>query len=122
MTLGFMSKTTSLMADGSKRFARARMWVVLQFAGLALLIAFGLLWTRIPEKQAGQVLLTFVLPLLIAAAFLWLQAGTMRSMLGLFDAERADPKRQRALVQSRPDRLAGLYGRRRRRPPALPTG
>jgi len=90
MTLGFMSTTTSLMADGWKRFAQARMWVVLQFAGLAVLIAFGLLWTRIPEKQAGQVLLTFVLPLLIAAAFLWLLAGTIRSMLGPFDADRAD--------------------------------
>ncbi len=90
MTRGFMSKTTSLMADGWKRFARARMWVVLQFAGLALLIAFGLLWTRIPEKQAGEVVLTLVLPLLIAGAFLWLQAGTIRSMLGPFDGDRAD--------------------------------
>ena len=92
MTLGFLSKTTSLLADGWTRFARARVWALLQFAGLALLIAFGLLWTRIPEKQAGQVLLTLVLPLLIAAAFLWLQAGTIRSMLRPFDADRTDPE------------------------------
>jgi hypothetical protein len=92
MTPGFLSKITSLPADGWSRFARARVWVVLQFAGLALLIAFGLLWTRIPEKRAGQVLLTLLLPLLIAAAFLGLQAGTIRSMLRPFDADRTDAR------------------------------
>lgn len=57
------------------------MWFVLQFAGIALLIALGLTWTRIPETDKGQVLLSLLIPLIIAALFLLLQAGTFRSLL-----------------------------------------
>jgi hypothetical protein len=64
------------------------MWLALQFAGLALLIACGVLWTRIPEKQFWQVLLTLLVPLLIAGAFLWLQGGTIRAMLRQPEGDR----------------------------------
>lgn len=81
MTAGFLSTTRFLMVDGWKRLVRARGWLALQFFGVALLIALGLVWTRVPEQHAGQVLLTFLVPLFILVAFLWLQAGTIRSML-----------------------------------------
>jgi hypothetical protein len=60
---------------------RARLWALLQFAGIALLIAVGLLWTRIPEKNWFEVLLTLLVPLLVAAGFVALQAGFLRSLL-----------------------------------------
>jgi hypothetical protein len=60
---------------------RARWWIALQFSGIALLIALGLVWTRIPEKNAWQVTLTLLIPLLVAAGFLALQTGYLRSLL-----------------------------------------
>lgn len=81
MTKRFLPKTSALIAGAWERTVRARMWVVLQLIGVALLIALGLAWTRIPEKHVGHVLLTILVPLLIATAFLLLQAGTIRSML-----------------------------------------
>lgn len=81
MTTHFVLKTRLLVADGWMRLVRARVWLVLQCFGLALLIGLGLLWTRIPEKNAGQVMLTFLVPVMIAAGILWLQASTIRSLL-----------------------------------------
>jgi hypothetical protein len=62
-------------------------WVVAQFAGTLLLILVGVAWTRLPEKHVWQVLLSLLLPLLLAVCALWLQAGTMRSFAG-DDAKR----------------------------------
>lgn len=70
-----------LIHDGIARLKRAWPWVAAQFIGLALLIALGLLWTRIPEKYGWQVALTFVLPAAILYGFLVLQAGTLRAWL-----------------------------------------
>lgn len=70
-----------LIRDGLARFKRSWGWVLAQFLGLALLIACGLGWTRIPEKYGWQVALTFLAPLLIAAGFLVLQAGILRGFL-----------------------------------------
>jgi hypothetical protein len=45
-----------------------------------LLILVGLAWTRLPEKRLWQVALTLLLPLLLAASLLALEAGTVRSL------------------------------------------
>ena len=72
---------SNLLRDGWGRFRRGWMWVLGEYLGVAALIAAGLLWTRIPEKNGGQVALTLSVPVLILAAFLWLQAGFMHSFL-----------------------------------------
>ncbi|HTX76464.1 MAG TPA: hypothetical protein VMD29_09685 [Terracidiphilus sp.] len=70
-----------LIRDGWGRFRRAWGWVLAEYVGVAALIALGLLWTRVPEKHGWQVALTFALPVVVAAAFLWLQAGLVRGFL-----------------------------------------
>lgn len=70
-----------LIADWWVRIRRAWLWIVLQFVGVALLITLGLLWTRIPERHLWQVGLTLSIPLLVAAGFVGLQAGTFRGFL-----------------------------------------
>ena len=81
MTNRFFARTGSLIVGAWKRLVRAWVWVAVEFVGIALLIAVGLVWTRIPEKHAGHVLLTVLMPILIAAGFLLLQAGTIRFLL-----------------------------------------
>lgn len=71
----------NLIGDWLTRVRRAWLWIVLEILGMALLIALGLLWTRIPEKHVLQVLLTLLVPLVLAAGFLTLQAGTFRAFL-----------------------------------------
>ena len=75
------TRLRGLIADWLVRVKRAWLWVVLQFVGVALLIAVGLLWTRIPERHFWQVGLTLLIPLLVAAGFVGLQAGTFRAFL-----------------------------------------
>jgi hypothetical protein len=67
-----------------RRMGRAWRWVIAQFAGTLLLVLAGVAWTRLPDKHAWQVLLTLALPLVLLAALLALEAGTMRKLL---DAE-----------------------------------
>lgn len=62
------------------RLAHARIWIVLQFVLTAVLLLAGLAWTRLPEKNLWQVALTLLIPVLLAIAFLELQAGTMRKL------------------------------------------
>lgn len=81
MNLRFLTTTRDLFASAAHRLLRARLWAALQFAGLALLIAVGLAWTRIPEKNVFEVLLTLLIPVLVAAGFLALQAAFLRSLL-----------------------------------------
>ena len=81
MTLPFLANTRDLVVLGARRLLHARLWALLQFVGIALLIAVGLIWTRIPEKNVFEVALTFVVPLLVAAGFLSLQAAYLRSLL-----------------------------------------
>lgn len=78
---GVFKRFCALIADWLGRVKRAWVWIVLQFVGVALLIALGLMWTRIAEKHAWQVLLTVLLPVAIAAGFVVLQAGTFRGFL-----------------------------------------
>ncbi|MGB6691715.1 MAG: hypothetical protein WBE76_28075 [Terracidiphilus sp.] len=70
-----------LLAEWARRLLRARGWIILQLLGVALLLLVALGWTRIPEKNAWQVMLSLVIPALLVAAFLLLQSGTMRSLL-----------------------------------------
>jgi len=62
------------------RLAGCRGWIALQFAGVALIVLAGIAWTRLPEKYVWQVALSILVPLLLIAAFLALQAGTMRRL------------------------------------------
>ena len=55
-------------------------WVLAQFVGIALFIAVGLAWTRLPEKHVWQVVLSLLIPVLLAISILELQAGTMRKL------------------------------------------
>jgi len=70
----------NLFRDLSRRLRQSHRWVVLQFVGTALLILVGILWTRLPEKHIWQVALSLLLPLLLAASALALQAGTVRAL------------------------------------------
>lgn len=70
-----------LIRDGWGRYRRSWGWVLGEYLGLAVLIALGLAWTRIPEKNGWQVVLTVGLPVVVMAGFLWLQAGLMRGFL-----------------------------------------
>jgi len=81
MTPRLFTQFRNMIADWLRRVRRAWLWIVLQNVGVALLIAIGLLWTRIPEKHLWQLLLTLLVPVVVAAAFVVLQAGTFRSFL-----------------------------------------
>lgn len=78
------SLTRFLIGDWGRRLLRARGWIALQLVVIALLLLAGLGWTRIPEKHVWQVLLELIVPLILAACFLVLQAGTLRSLLRRF--------------------------------------
>jgi hypothetical protein len=60
-------------------------WIAAQFLGTPLIVLAGMVWTRVPEKHWWQVGLTLLLPLLMLAATLALEAGTMRSFIGQDD-------------------------------------
>ena len=81
MMRGIPQRFGDLIADWLRRVKHAWMWIVAQFVGVAILIALGLVWTRIPEKHEWQVLLILLVPVVIAAVFLFLQAGTFRAFL-----------------------------------------
>jgi len=66
--------------DLFRRLLQSRRWIAAQFGLTLLLILIGIVWTRLPEKHVWQVLLSLLLPLLIAISALELQAGTMRSL------------------------------------------
>ena len=73
-------------------FARLRTslgWVAAQFWATLLIVLVGVAWTRVPERHVWQVGLTLLLPLLMLAAVLVLEAGTMRELLQSRRAPRA---------------------------------
>ena len=55
--------------------------------GLTLLIFSGIAWTRLPDSYVWQVALALLVPLLLLAAVLLLEAGTMRK---LFNEDRGE--------------------------------
>jgi hypothetical protein len=84
---------------GARRLLYARLWAALEFIGIALLIAVGLTWTRIPEKNWFEVTLTLLVPVIVAAGFVALQAGLLRSLLrsGVTTGETQQPEASFAL-------------------------
>lgn len=96
MTSPSYPSTRSLLGSGTRRLFRAWPWALLQLAGVPLLIACGIIWTRIPEAHAYQVAITLLLPVVIAAAFLALQAATVRALLRPRAAEAEDVSPQRS--------------------------
>lgn len=71
----------SALKDLSTRLLRGWRWIAAQFGGMLLLALLGLGWTRLPEQHGWQVLLSLLLPLVLVAAALTLQAATMRAFL-----------------------------------------
>lgn len=64
-----------------RRIGPARGWIAAQYWATGLIILAGLAWTRLPDKYAWQVGLTLLVPVVLLAAFLWLEAGTMRRLM-----------------------------------------
>jgi hypothetical protein len=64
-------------------------WVAAQFWATLLLILAGVAWTRLPDRYAWQVGLTLFVPIVLLAAALLLEAGTMRGLL--HDEQRRVP-------------------------------
>ncbi len=87
-----------MIADWLERVRRAWVWIVLEIVGVALLIALGLVWTRIPEKHWWQVLLTLLVPVVVAAGFVLLQAGTFRGFSRPVADEREQSRRPVSLA------------------------
>jgi hypothetical protein len=71
----------STMNDLLRRLRASPGWVAAQFWATLLIVLAGAAWTRVPEKHAWLVGLTLLLPLLMLAATILLEAGTMRSFL-----------------------------------------
>lgn len=71
----------NLVKDTIDRLERAWGWVIAQFVGTALLILLGLAWTRISDRTETQVVLSLLLPVLLLAATLLLQAATIRRLI-----------------------------------------
>jgi len=69
----------STLNDMLRRLRASRAWVAAQFWATLLIVLAGVVWTRVPERHVWQVGLTLLLPLLMLAATLLLEAGTMRS-------------------------------------------
>jgi hypothetical protein len=72
----------SALKDLSRRLACGWRWIAAQFGGMLLLVLLGLGWTRLPDQHAWQVLLSLLLPPVLIATALMLQAATMRAFLG----------------------------------------
>ncbi len=71
----------NIFNDLFRRLRSSLAWVAAQFWATLLLILAGVAWTRLPDKYAWQVGLTLLVPLVLLAAVLLLQAGTMRRLL-----------------------------------------
>jgi hypothetical protein len=74
--------TLGTFRDFVRRLRLSVGWAAAQFWALALLLLAGLAWTRLPDKYAWQVFLSLLIPLLLIAALLVLEAGFLRRLLG----------------------------------------
>ena len=72
----------NLLKDLLHRLRQSMGWVIALFGGTLLLVLIGIAWTRLPDKHVWQVVLSLLLPLMLLAAALILQAGTMCSLTG----------------------------------------
>lgn len=75
--------TVNIWKDLLQRLRSSFVWITAQFVGTLLLVLAGIAWTRLPDEHAWQVGLTLLLPLLLAAGFLSLEAGTIRKFVGV---------------------------------------
>lgn len=69
------------LKDMLRRLGRAWGWIAAQLVGMLILILLALAWTRLPDKTGLEVALTLLTPLVLVAALMALQAGTMRHLL-----------------------------------------
>lgn len=74
-----------------RRLISAWPWLLAQLFGTLALLLLGLAWTRLSEKNFLLVAATLLLPILLAAAFLFLEAGTLRAFLRP-SGESAEPR------------------------------
>ena len=72
---------TNPLNDLFHRLRSSLAWVAAQFWATLLLVLAGAAWTRLPDSYAWQVGLSLFVPLVLLAAALLLQAGTMRKLL-----------------------------------------
>jgi hypothetical protein len=72
---------TSKWSDLLRRLRLSAAWVAAQYWATVLIILAAIAWTRLPDKYAWQVGLTLLIPLLLLAALLLLEAGTMRKLV-----------------------------------------
>lgn len=70
----------SVDSEWIRRLGRSWRWVAGQFGGVALIVLLGLAWTRLPDKHGWEVAFTLVIPVLLLAALLALEANTMRAL------------------------------------------
>ncbi len=75
--------------DLFRRLRSSISWVAAQFWATLLLILAGVAWTRLPDSYAWQVGLTLFVPLVLLAAALLLEAGTVRKLF--HDEQRRAP-------------------------------
>jgi len=75
----------TILKDLFRRLRASPAWVAAQFWATLLIVLVGVVWTRVSERHVWQVGLTFLLPLLMLAAALALEAGTMRGFIGRDD-------------------------------------
>jgi hypothetical protein len=75
--------------DLLRRLRLSLAWVAAQFWATLLLVLAGVAWTRLPDSYAWQVGLTLFVPLVLLAAALLLEAGTMRALF--HDEQRRVP-------------------------------
>jgi len=72
---------TNPLNDLFHRLRSSLAWVAAQFWASLLLVLAAASWTRLPDSYAWQVGLSLFVPLVLLAAALLLQAGTMRKLL-----------------------------------------
>lgn len=85
MSTGLLSLTRQLAKEWAQRLWLTRGWCTTMVVGLALLLLGGIGWTRIAEKHWWQVVLTLLIPVLLLAALLLLQAGMVRALVRPID-------------------------------------
>jgi hypothetical protein len=76
----------NIFNDLIRRLRLSLAWVAAQFWATLLIILAGIGWTRLPDSYAWQVALALLVPLVLLAAVLLLEAGTTRELFN--DSQR----------------------------------
>jgi len=71
----------SNLSDLGRRLRASLGWAAAQYWATPLIVLAGIAWTRLPDKHVWQVGLTLLIPLVLLAALLLLEAGTMRRLV-----------------------------------------